>query len=131
MTQIDRATAKLLGAEIQQALEAVAEKHGLTVSVRGGKYDDTMYAPKVEFKTESADEDQFNLYASWYGLEGKYGEVFNSHGRVFKIEAIAPRSPKRPIICEEVGTDKRFKFEAEAVARAVGRQTEYDEAVGA
>ncbi len=131
MTQIDRTTAKLLGAEIQEALEAVAAKHGLIVSVRGGKYDDTMYAPKVEFKTANADEEDFNRYANWYGLEGQFGETFTQNGRSFKITGIAPRSPKRPIICDELDSGKRFKFAAEAVAIAVGRHREYDAAVGA
>jgi hypothetical protein len=113
---IDRSKAKQIGREVEQALQEVAERHGLTVDYRGGTYDPNTYKPRITLKSANADESEFKMYASRYGLErSDFGREFVSKGRLFRITGVSPRSPKRPILCEEVDTGRRFKFTAAGV----------------
>lgn len=118
---IDKRTAEQIGREVAEALQAVAERHGLTVAVRGGTYDTTgLYRPKVEFKTADADREEFARYASMFGLEADdFGKTFTSNGREFRVSGVAPRSPKRPILAVEVATGKTYKFADAAVKMAL------------
>jgi len=56
MESITRQDAQTLGREVEEALRAVAERHGLTVEVRGGTYDSGFFKPRVEFKTAGSDD---------------------------------------------------------------------------
>lgn len=122
-TTVNRQTAKAIGAEIKSALQEVAGRHGMTVEYKGVTFDPTgMIRPRVELRTASADESEFSLYATRYGLEPKdYGAEFTSSGRLFRISGVSPRSPKRPILCEEVATGRTFKFTPAGVTRALGK----------
>jgi hypothetical protein len=120
MMPIDRQTAQTLGREIEEALREIAERHSLTVELRGGTYDASTFRPRVEFKTSTADQDEFTRYANHYDLDpGDFGREFVSQGRTFRISGIAPRSPKRPILCDEVATGRMFKFTVDAVKDAL------------
>jgi hypothetical protein len=118
MEKMDRAAVKVLAAATQKALEAVAAEHGVTVEVRGGSYDPAVgtFKPKVSFALANAAEAEFERWATVYGLEvSDYGREFTTHGRRFRITGIAPRSRVRPVLCDEVGTDRTFKFAADSV----------------
>lgn len=120
--KITRQDAAAIGREVELALGAVAARWGLSVKVRGGSYDAGSFRPKVEFKTATADASEFALYAAGYGLLAEdFGATFTSQGRTFAISGVAPRSHVRPILADEVGSDKRYKFPAETVRRALGR----------
>lgn len=119
---IDRQQAKRISADLEAALRPVASKYGLELEVRGGTYDGTSYRPKIAFKTSDADASEFAMYADVYGLEASdFGATFPSQGRTFKITGVAPRSPKRPILCEELATGRTFKFTDSYVRSALGR----------
>lgn len=122
-TTVNRQTAKAIGAEVKEALEQVAAKHGMVLEYKGVTYDPTgMIRPRVELKTASADKSEFSMWATSYGLEPKdFGAEFSSNGRLFRISGISPRSPKRPILCEEVATGRTFKFTPAGVTRALGK----------
>jgi hypothetical protein len=120
MESITRQDAATLGREVEEALRAVAERHGLTVSVRGGTYDAGFFKPRVEFKTDGSDKQEFERYATMYGLQATdFGRTFTSQGREFKVAGIAPRSTRRPILATETRTGRTFKFEANAVVRSL------------
>ena len=124
MTTIDKATANALGEATRQALEQVAADHGLTVKVGGGTYDPGAgtFRPKVEYAVADSAAREFAQWAEVFGLEADdLGQEFTTHGRTFAVSGVSPRSPKRPILATEVGTDRTFKFAADDVARLLGR----------
>lgn len=119
---LDKTTASQIGADVEAALQAVAEKHGLTLSYRGGTYDPTAgtYKPRIQFTTSDGAENEFRQYATLYGLEADdFGREFKAGSRRFRISGLAPRSRTRPILAEEIGTGKTYKFTADGAAQAL------------
>jgi hypothetical protein len=108
---IDKQLANKIGKEVEQALQEVAARHGLTVEIRGGSFDSGSFRPKVEFKTSDADANEFRRYAALFDLDpDDFGAEFSHKGKTYRISGIAPRSSVRPILVTEVGTDKVFAF---------------------
>ncbi len=118
---IDRNTARQLSAEVEAALQAVADRHGLVVKMGGGKFDSNTYVPKVEFKTADADSSEFEMFASSYGLDPEdFGKVFvYGPGDRYKITGVAPRNHRFPILVEKVDSGKGYKFPSETVRKAL------------
>jgi hypothetical protein len=119
---MNREMAKVLGARLTKAAEEISREFGLSVKYRGGKFDGTHFAAKVEFHilTEngslSKDQNDFRLTAKSYNLApDDFGRMFKlTNGSRYQIAGVSCRSYKYPII----GTDsygKRFKFRAEDV----------------
>jgi hypothetical protein len=113
MSGIDRNTAEQIGAACKEALAEVAEKFGLTVTLRGGSFDPSVgtFSPKIVFAE----------YAAMFLLEpedfGREFTEFPTGGRTFKICGIKPRATKRPILATEVVSGKRYAFPSEFVAK--------------
>ncbi|MGE4486318.1 MAG: hypothetical protein AB7C95_00660 [Synergistaceae bacterium] len=107
----DRKLAVLLGNETVDALQTLAEKHGLSVRFKGGKYGISGCKITVEFSQVNKDgsvetEEMVALRRVHPELVNK---LFDNGGAVFKIIGFKPRSPKYPFIAaNESGT--RYKF---------------------
>lgn len=114
---MDKAKAKALSTEVDAALQAIAERNGLSVKVGGGSYDAGSFRPKVEFKEGDADASEFAQFASMYGLKPEdFGRQFIANGKLFKVSGLAIRSPKRPVLATQVSTGRVFKFDDDTVA---------------
>ncbi len=121
---INKAKAQAIGSAVEKALAAVAEEFGLTVEVRGGKFSPTSYAPRVEFATAGAAEDDFRTYAHMYGLEpNAFGAIFTSKGRTFRLSGLAHRSRTYPILATEVKTGKTYKFTTDGIRAILSRES--------
>lgn len=108
---IDKQLAKQIGQEVEQALQEVAARHGLTVEIKGGTYDAGLYKPRVEFKTADADATEFRRYAAAFDLDpDDFGAEFVCKGKTYRISGVAPRSSVRPILATEVSTGRVFTF---------------------
>jgi hypothetical protein len=123
MSGIDRNTAEQIGAACKEALAEVAEKFGLTVTLRGGSFDPSVgtFSPKIVFAVADAAKNEFAEYAAMFLLEpedfGREFTEFPTGGRTFKICGIKPRATKRPILATEVVSGKRYAFPSEFVAK--------------
>ena len=118
MTAIDKATVRQIAEEAREALQAVAEAHGMTVKVGGGSYDPTIgtFKPKVEFSLGDAERLEFERNAPFYGFQAEdYGRQFMNPNGTFKIVGFNNRAPKRPILAEHVTTGRRYRFPESAV----------------
>ncbi len=114
--QFDKAGIKLLNADIAEALKAVADKHGVTVEVRGGTYDPSgSFKPKVVFTAADHAQVEYERDASLLGLApDSFGHTFKSGARTFTIAGLNLRARKRPVIC--TGDDgKTYSFEVRGV----------------
>ncbi len=126
--QFDRATAKAIGEELEEAARKVAAKHGLECRYRGGTFAADAFTAKIEFGVGSfddirakKDEDEFRSFASVYGLEADdFGKEITYAGRKFTLCGLATRSVKMPILAKHGG--KTYKLPSLGVLKALGRE---------
>ena len=126
----DPPTIKTVLASCQEALEMVAEEHGLTLVRKYCGYRE--HEMPVAFKLlvierdeqtgEAVDpgESQFRRLASRYGLEAShYGRTFSTFRGTYRISGIKPKARKFPILATCTESGRCFKFPPEQVERAL------------
>lgn len=123
MSDINRDKARQISADVETALKAVAAKHGLTVTVRGGSFTEGSFKPRVEFKSGDADRLEFERYAGAFGLTpemfGKtFAAPFSFGGARYRIIGLRLNSRKRPVLVERLD-GKQFCFEVAPVLAAL------------
>lgn len=96
----DRKLARQLGDGTVEALKDLAEKHGLSVSFKGGRYSASGCKITVEFSKINDDgtvetSEMVSLRRDYPDLVGK---SFKSVGNTYEIVGYKPRSPKYPFI---------------------------------
>lgn len=130
--KFNRANLTAIRNDIDNALEAVLAKHGLTADLGRITFFDTEFrgkltvtvnsneAPSAVAGTSSAEERKFKQYARKFGLTGsEFGKSFKVRGTIFTITEINPRAKigGYPIIAENArGTT--YKFPAEKALEA-------------
>jgi hypothetical protein len=123
INSFDRSACKLVAHDAEEALRAVAEKHGLVFSRKSGSFSATTLTVHGEFSVVSQDGTAqtpevtaFRQFATMYGLSPEdLGKEFEVRGRTFELTGLGSGS-KYPLLAKEVGTSKVFKFEAHTVA---------------
>jgi hypothetical protein len=123
--KFDKDNVKALGYEVQEALEAIAASHGLTLAPSGrGSYDDySVTMPKPEFRTATAAAEEFAEHARWFGLDADdFGREFTMDGVTYRITGILPKAKRLAVILTEVSRGKEYKVDGEKVAMALGKR---------
>jgi len=126
---IDRKTVDLLRAEINAAIQAVADKHGLSLKASKAAYSNgTHGSVTVEIATLGQDgivQDRaatdFKAMATFYGFQADdFGKTFTTpQGKTFTIVGLRANARKTPIIGRSPeGKDYIFP---ESVAKYVNR----------
>lgn len=111
MDTMNRRTVQVLDAEVRAALEPVAQKHGLTLSMRGG-FSSHECRLTVTFELPAAVKEK----AALLGLgEEVVGKLFKYGTRTYRVTGLNPRAPSYPIEAERVPDGKRFRFPAVVV----------------
>jgi len=120
---MDRNKVKAIGDDVAAALQAVAAKHGMTVTVKGGVFTEGSFKPRVEFKTGDADRVEFEQYARAFGLTADmFGKTFAAPGGArYRIVGLRLNSRKRPVLVQRLD-GKQFVFEVSAVVAALARE---------
>ena len=96
---MDKNVAKQIAEDTQKALESVAAKYGVTVTVRGGTFDAGMFKPRVEFRAPESRRSDFERYARMFGVDPQaFGKTFNFGGTTYRVAGIRPSAHKRPIL---------------------------------
>lgn len=129
-TRIDKKRAKEISEAVEAALQAVAERFGVTVSVRGGKFTETSLDLPISFAvvaengvamTREARDFQHN--APLLGLEPTdLGKTFSHGGHVFTITGLAARSRSKPIVATR-DDGRVYKWETRSVLLLLGRKS--------
>lgn len=127
ITSIDRQVCKLIASEIDAALQAVAARHGLSIAIKGGSFDYTMFQTKLVVcvtgkdgaPTASPEAKEFALYAPGVGVPAK---LLNTkvviQGTTYTLIGYKSRSPKYPFICLRAD-GRRFKMTTHSVVSAI------------
>lgn len=126
---LSRQKVREIMADCEEALKAVAEKHGFELARRSCSY--TEHEMPVAFRLVEVGEDgnaltreagAFEQLKKFYGLEGvSVGDTFKNRGRIFRVTGLNSRAPKYPVLAEDL-QGKKYKFPAEVVARKIGEK---------
>ena len=101
--QITRQILKDLRPEIEDALQGISEKYGITMKLGNGHFGGLNGDYKLELTTtgengETTQSRDFALYASRFGLRPEwYGKTFQGNGSTYIITGIYPRKRKMPV----------------------------------
>ena len=134
ITKIDKAACGVISKEAEIALQEVAQRFGLAVTIKGGKYDPSVgtYAPKIEFSVEGAQENDFaqsvkllrsNWRKTWLTADD-YNLEFELKGDTYKLIGIHLNRPKYPLECQNVNTGKSVLVTEDTLMRVLGRTNE-------
>ena len=131
VTKFGRANVRAILEECRQALEPIAEKHGLTLDRKGRTYasDALPVMFQLLIKEMGADGQEmttdgkaFVRHAVSFDLDPTdLGREFTSRGRTFRITGLLPKSYKYPILATNTATGKTLKFPAETVKAGLKR----------
>lgn len=120
MKEFTRQNLKKLREEIDGALEKVAKKNNIMLSIGSISFNDDEFHTKLtalvnRVEGQSVKEAKYKADLEkngfLFGISGKdYGKTFFSNGETFKLVGLAPSRPKYPVIGESVRTGKKFKF---------------------
>jgi hypothetical protein len=128
LTVIERRETKALADAALAALQAVAEKYGVTVKYAGGSYSGTNCTVKFEFSTMAEDgtvmdrhASDFKRYAQLYGLPADaLGKVITHNGEQYTITGLTQRGGKFPVTVNRVRDGRGFKLSLDGVKRGLG-----------
>lgn len=127
LKQFDGTSVRRIMDECRAALEPIAEKYGLVLDRKGSTYHRDALPVMLQFMIKDVDEDgnvltaeakAFQKYAVMFGLKAEdLGREFMFRGETFRVVGLRPKSPKFPVLAENVRTGKTFKFrEADVLA---------------
>jgi hypothetical protein len=115
----DKTNVKSIRTEIEEAIDAVAKKHGFVSSAGRITYTDAKVGLRVEFAIPGCVGGGNTMLAvNWNEQCGKHGfaksdlgKIFISgRGEKFKIVGLKPANRKYPVIAEKLANGKNFKF---------------------
>lgn len=124
METFDRAACRVLREDLDAALAAVAEKHGITLKTGGMRFTDATVTIQVEaaLPGRSKNSEAFNRHAHVFGLEQEdLGRELTINGWRLRIAGLRPNAPKRPVLLDRVGSKGQVVATVEDVLRALGR----------
>lgn len=132
MKEFTRTNLASLRTDIEKALNEVGQKHQIALTIGNIRFSANEFRTKLEAfiandtgNTVGAKDvrslkeyNDLKENGSLFGLsESDYGKTFMSQGRVYKIVGLNSNAPKFPIIAEEVGTGKSYKFKETIVSK--------------
>ena len=117
---------RIINADVQKALEAVAQKHGVKISLGSTSYSEAEYTTKLKVQSPQADKikgEESKQYAHLLGLpEDVIGRKFNLQGGEYEVTRLDLAKPKNPVIIKKAGTDKTYKISVETLKKAANIQ---------
>jgi hypothetical protein len=124
MTTFTKTSCKSICADIEAAVQAVADKHGVSIKRGNASFSESTITLKVEVSTigddgtvNTKEAEAFTKEARWFDIDpAALGRVFDVRGKSYTIVGFKPRSRKYPIL----GRDNQggvYKFPADLIAR--------------
>lgn len=110
ISKFDKPTLRSLREDVDQALRAVAEKHGITLSLGSIKFDATSFTGQLKATVLNpatgvvpTEEREFHAYARMFGFEpSDYRRVVRIDGVEYRMIGFKTRAPRRPVVLERV-----------------------------
>jgi hypothetical protein len=129
VTALDKRMVGIIAKEIEDAVQAVAQKYDINIKRGNGRFSAETATLKLEITTkgaggqvETSDAKYFKLMARGYGLQAEdLGKDIIFNGTQYKIVGLKPSSFKYPILVKSARDGKTYKLRAESVALALSR----------
>lgn len=116
---VTRQQAVQIGAELDAAVKEVLDRHGLVPSGQPRLGYGSNFQYRLEARPVGAPS-TFAQYAAWYGLDPALeGRDIVQGGLTYRIEGIAPKSRRYPVLARRNMDGKVFKFTPEAARLAI------------
>jgi hypothetical protein len=130
MKTLERSTVKEISVDIMEALKAVALKHGVQFSYKGGNFSPTSANYRIEAAVIAdggvvitAERRDFPLYANMFGLKPEWLDKSFVHGSdTFTIIGLSTRKSKNPVMAKSSRNGKTYVFPANTVAILMNSQ---------
>lgn len=140
ITAFDRNNLKTLRKDIDDALAAVATKHGIDLSIGTISFDQNKFTTRLTVTTKASaiapehgnslfegvaaqDIEAFKRYAPMVGLEeSDLTKEFTDKGTRFAIVGYSPRSTKFPVLVKNLSNGAILKYTLRFVREAIGKQ---------
>lgn len=121
--RFDRQICKKFSDELSAELTKLATKYGVKVIMKGGKFSETTFTPKIEFATIAengqvcnSEAEDFKHYAAMYGVDPtSLGKFVTMQGKTYKVVGLRVKAHKKPIVFEHGG--KTFTGSADILKR--------------
>lgn len=139
MKTLDRSTAGEISKDVMEALKAVALKHGVQFTQKGGSFSPTSLTLRIEAAVigdggvaETRERKAFSMWAGNYQLKPEWlDQTFASGTHTYKITGLATRKSKNPILCQRLDDNKTYIFPADIVKLRMEAQTKTPTTVAA
>jgi len=105
--------------DFNKVVKELEDKYKVDISMGRISYSTTSFSSKMEVVRSQSEDgskidiafEKFKEHATYMGLkDSDYGRVFTSGRKKYRITGIKPRSPKYPIIAEDVKSGTSYKF---------------------
>jgi hypothetical protein len=115
MDTISKESLKQLRDDIDAALKAVGDKHGVALRAGNASYTATNATFKLEVSTS------FNRFCTLYGFKPEnLGATFQNRGVTFTLIGLDRKSRKYPVLARNAKDGKTYKFDTRRVLTALG-----------
>lgn len=120
---MERSNVRLLSEEMMEALKAVALKHGVQFTYKGGRFNSSNCTFKVEASVvnasgtaETAERTAYKLQAQYFQLQPDWlDKTFSFGGEDYTIIGLNTKAYKSPVLAKCVRNGKTYKFKADHV----------------
>lgn len=125
--QLDRTSLKLLRTDLDAALTAIAQKHGIILTVGNARFTSSTATFKLNVATKAADgtiinreREDFISLADVYGLKPEWiDKTFQWSGNTYKITGLQPRRRKNPVLVRN-RNGKGYVFGVDTIKMLMG-----------
>jgi len=119
----DRTNLQALRGELNAAVSAIAERHGIAIQCGRCGFSPENATLKLELSVKtpegavvSRERKDYTDFAEVYGLDPAWlDKTFVTGGETYKITGLRPKGRKRPVLCQQLANGKTFVFPVDAV----------------
>lgn len=129
INQLDRATLKIIAADVEKALSTVAQKHGVSLIYRGARFSAFEADMKIRLEVSSA-KAQENLAArlTLYGIKSL---DFTFKGAAYVVSGINRKAHAKPIQVTRKSDGKKYVMSVDVLRQLQGLVSDDDKIMAA
>ncbi len=116
---MNKEKARLLGAEINAAMNAIAQRHGMSYTPKGGTFSDAIFAPRGEFRETMIDGKSFEqvrfeeVCHFFFFNKNQFRAELTHNGEKWAVIGFETRRSKFPILLENCATKKKLLIKSD------------------